>query len=68
MNETKIKGWVARDKSGTVYLFNHEPHRTDGIFYPGVGDGCYLLDSDVFPELTWKDGAIEVEVTIRQTI
>ena len=65
MEIVKIKGWVARDKSNDLYLFNYKPHRTDGIFYPCGCDSVYNLPNNIFPELSWKNGAVEVELTIK---
>ena len=67
MKVENIKGWVARDKCNDLYLFNYEPHRTDGIFYPSGSDNVYCLPHDIFPEISWENGPIEVDVSLKKS-
>ena len=62
----KIKGWVARDKSGDLYFFHYDckPHRTDGIFHSECSEDVFHIDNSLFPELSWKTEPIEVELPI----
>lgn len=62
--EYKIKGWVARDSFGRVFLFKSKPIRSNGTWISAL-DYYSLLRSD-FPELTWEDEPIEVEFTIKK--
>lgn len=62
----KIKGWVARDKSGDLYFFHYDckPHRTDGVFYSECSEDVFHLDNSMFSEIDWQTEPIEVELTI----
>ncbi len=60
-----IKGWVARDKDGTLILGRACPYRITGS---GVWMGfhqCMKIDNESFPDLKWEDEPIEVEIQIR---
>ena len=63
----KIKVWVARDSDGCLTLCKVKPQRWEGDFWIGEGGAEYFpLDSQIFPELTWEDEPIEVELLIRK--
>jgi hypothetical protein len=72
----KIKGWVTRDKAGYgnsigwLRLHFRKPEKTirdwDSKDEFDVDDSQILKDS-MFPELTYKDEPIEVELLIRKT-
>lgn len=74
-----IKGWIARDDSGRLGLYDQKPTRKtelgafSGIAHSWViGDtwiGRFSLDRIVktpFPELKWEDEPIEVELQIKR--
>ena len=65
METEKIKAWVARDKSGSLYMFSYKPHRTDGIFVPYTTDNQFLILDDIFKDLNWENSPVEVEVSIK---
>ena len=66
--EYKIKGWVAaRDQDETLHVFQVEPRKIgdEGRWW----DRDYMsieISKDAFPELTWEDEPIEVELTIKK--
>lgn len=62
--EYKIKGWVARDFHGRISLFKDRPIRKDGNWESCL-EFYHLLRSD-FPEITWSNNPIEVEITINK--
>ena len=64
--ENKYKLWVARDCNGELYLYNEKPKYYNNLEVWFVGGICSKLDNNFFPNLTWKDDPIEVE--LRQTI
>lgn len=68
MNEEyKIKGWfAARNKNGILHIFQVEPRKIidEGIWWDRDYMSIELSEND-FPELTWEDEPIEVELTIR---
>ena len=62
--EVTIEGWVARDKSGCLFLHYWEPHRTPGgdKWYSEFAQKC--LPKDSFPEVTWESNPKRVNITI----
>ena len=68
MSNAIIKCWLARDKSGSLYMFSYKPHRTDGIFVPYTTDNQFLVVDNIFPELTWENSPVEVELTIKPVL
>lgn len=73
--EYKIKGWVAKDEDGAVFFHVKKPHREPMVTLANEKIGiwrCYNerfrlshLDK-MFPELTFEDEPIEVELTIKK--
>ena len=73
MEQYKLQGWVARDEFGgdesNLYIGQKKPRRlfaTD----PGFGMWCdygefMALPADMFPQLTYKDEPVEVEIIIK---
>lgn len=74
MNEQEYKikeGWVARDEDGQLCIFyKGKPHRggCNRWWYSGYcAEGDWMcIDNKMFPELTWEDEPIEVELTIKK--
>ena len=63
-NAPKIKGWVARCKSGELSLYHSKPER-DGNSWDGLYFMC-RIDRNNFPDLKWEDEPIEVELEIHR--
>lgn len=64
----KIKGWIARNKEYNELIFipgEEPPTRMETYWFCGFTWG-YTKIEDVFPELTWYDEPIEVELLIRK--
>lgn len=76
----KIKGWVARDKKwfdeeNRLTFFFTKPERHTSILAVSEGwwnaksdEHCsegFRIDKNLFPELTWEDEPIEVELIIK---
>lgn len=66
-NTLKIKGWVAREIDGSLWLFNEKPkkreHKDGGEAWFGFG---FFPLENLYPELSCKDDPIEVELTIKK--
>ena len=60
---TVISGWVARDKGRFLGLYPWQPKRGDVAWLCG---SCMVLQINTFPDLTWDDEPIEVELTIKR--
>lgn len=61
--ETVIQGWVARDKGRFLGLYPWQPKRGDVAWLCG---SCMVLPINTFPDLTWDDEPIEVELIIKR--
>ncbi len=48
--------WVARDKSGGLYLFASKPIKHNKMWYPPtVGTKYFQLNYTLFPNVKWWD-------------
>lgn len=57
--------WVARDKNGALYLYEHKPTGKYGSWFDLEADDADFLirlDDSRFPELKWEDEPIEVDI------
>lgn len=64
--ETVIKGWVAKDADTQgLYLYSSMPTREINM-WNGHGSLLMPLDANSFPDLTWDDEPIEVEIIIKR--
>lgn len=57
-----LKGWVARDKVGNLYLYMRKPIRGKIEWYSGFP--VNNLPNNSMPNLTWDDEPLEVEINI----
>ena len=50
--ENKVKVWIARDKSGSIFAFSERPnkHKVYWAFAPSM-----QLDKSIFPSVKWED-------------
>ncbi len=50
--ENKVKVWIARDKSGSIFAFSERPnkHKVYWAFAPSM-----QLDKSIFPSVQWED-------------
>lgn len=66
-NYSKVKGWVARETDGSLWLFNEKPSRRDRVAGGDIwiGFGFFPLEN-LYPELSCNDEPIEVEFLIRK--
>lgn len=56
------KYWVARDLSGALFLTDNKPKRCTYEYGMWISKGENMMQVDGFPNLTWKDEPIEVEL------
>ena len=59
--ENKYKLWVARDKNGFLFSYEDKPTRCDNQ-KEWVGLFLSSMENSYFPNLTWQDEPIEVEL------
>lgn len=71
MTDYNIKGYIARDADGALFFHSKKPTRfnCEGIKY-WIGGYRFLLPKykESFPELTWEDDPVEIEMTIKPAI
>lgn len=66
MNEEyKIKVWVARDQDGCLFIGKEKPIGNVNLSWI-VAEEYFPFDTELFPELTWENSPIEVELTIKK--
>ena len=67
--------WIARDKDGELNLYTHKPNRCTAVGWNNESwdiqstdeyVNFMTLDPSMFPELTWDDEPIEVELVIKK--
>lgn len=73
MYNVKIKGWLARDKDDFTAIYKVKPVRgktewVDVVHPRNSKESSYVLSFSefMFPEITWENEPIEVELTIKQ--
>lgn len=49
-----MKLWIARDKSGTLWLYDEKPIKFNDC-WRAEGDYMMRLDWSLFPEVQWTD-------------
>lgn len=61
-----IRGWVARDKDGSVFFYEEKPHRSENGRWLTYGYHAYgYVTDEMFPHITWESEPQEAEITIR---
>lgn len=65
--ETVIHGWVARDKSGDLYMYHTKPLRNVvADRWRGESSDIDLYNNLLFSDLTWESDPEEVEIIIKR--
>lgn len=59
----ELKGWIARDKCGDLYVYHYTPRRRNSVFDESV---IMELPEDSFPEVTWGNSPVEVKIKIEK--
>ena len=59
--ENKYKLWVARDKNGFLFAYEDKPTRRDNQ-REWLGRFLTSMKNSYFPNLTWEDEPIEIEL------
>jgi len=67
--------WIARDKDGQLTLFTNKPHRCTDVGWDNESwdvvsmdefTDTMILNPNLFPNLTWEDEPIEVELALKK--
>ena len=56
--------WVARDKDGELYLYDAYPKKNSEFFGCQIGYTSMMLDGSLFPEVTWENSPVRVELKL----
>lgn len=64
--EAVIRGWVARDENGDLFMYSTKPFRdkTTELWFGGLT--MMTPSNDLFPDITWDDEPIKVELIIKR--
>ena len=60
-----MKAWIARDKNGEVFLHRERPTRLISMF---ASDDWWILERCDFPNVTFENSPLEVEIIERSTL
>lgn len=63
---TVINGWLARDDSGSLNVFDEEPTRYEKLGMWSDGLDHFGLPYSSFPDLTWESEPQEVEIIFKR--
>ena len=58
-----MKMWIARDMRGDLYLYTEKPEKIARYGY-FTGDDWFELDTYAFPEVTFENSPMEVELKL----
>ena len=64
--DTVISGWVARDGSGSLNVFDEEPIRDEELEMWSDGSDHFGLPYSSFPDLTWESEPKKVRLIIEE--
>lgn len=57
-----MKMWIARDKSGRLYMYGEKPTLIENAYY--FGTLSCILDKEMFPEVTFENSPMQVELKL----
>lgn len=62
----KVKVWIARDKNGALWVYEKAPLYQCGFgeFYCEIGELNSELDERFFPEITFENSPMEIELKL----
>lgn len=61
--------WIARDKDGWLYMYEHKPIKARESFYydeESVDGYVCKFQEDFLPEITWENSPMEVELKLNK--
>lgn len=64
--ETVMQGWVARNPDGDLNFYVDKPKRNVVMYQWDGKDVDMCLVDEMFPDLTWDDDPLPVELTIKR--
>ena len=61
-----MKVWIARDRSGGLWMYERKPQRVGESFIQRQNSQMYGIDDNLFPEVTFENSPMEVELVIKK--
>jgi len=59
--------WIARDKNQELWVYKDKPVRGwEGFEEEGYCPDSFMIPQDLFPEVTWENSPVEVELKIKE--
>ena len=59
-----MKLWIARNENGSLWLFNRKPFLDEYWVAQGDDAKAYVIDDELFPEVTFENSPQEVELKL----
>ena len=59
-----MKLWIARDRSGGLWMFESKPIKAREMFTQQPFSQIYSIDDSLFPEVTFDNSPMEVELKL----
>ena len=59
--------WIARDKSGLLYVYENRPIQRTSVFASRGYEGHININKKMFPEVTWENSPKQIEVKLIKT-
>lgn len=56
--------WIARDKDGTLFLYDDVPVKREDYFIEQVGHKYLGIDASLFPEVTWENSPQKINTKL----
>ena len=61
-----MKMWICRSIKGSLCLYDKKPIKQDDKIFIGMGYNYYFIDEALFPEVTFENSPMEVELVIKK--
>lgn len=59
-----MKIWIARDFTGSLFLYKDMPRKRDNYFLPGASGSCFRIDTSLFPSVIFENSPQQVEIKL----
>jgi len=60
----KLTLWIARDKTGGLYVYTNRPVRIASGFFVAHGGEYMKIEPTKFPDLKWEDEPKEITIEL----
>jgi hypothetical protein len=63
-----MKLWIARDKDGSLYLYDSIPEKIMDMFFERDNGKSLFIGVSIFPEVTFENSPQEVEIKLKNEL